>query len=77
MQNVDPLPWWEEHHSKFEDVWKLAKLYLAIPATSATSERAFSSAGNVVTLRRCRLEGNLVDYTGLLRENKSIIKESM
>ena len=38
----------------------LARRYLCIPATSAPSERTFSTAGNVVTQKRTRLSPDLV-----------------
>jgi hypothetical protein len=71
----DPLKeWWEEHHTAYPELWKLAEKYLAIPATSAPSERAFSSAGIVLSIRRCRLKPNLVSDSVLLRENRHIVK---
>ena len=36
--------WWKFHHTKFPSVWLLTQYYIAIPATSASSERAFSAA---------------------------------
>jgi len=40
----DVLKWWEEHNTEFPLMWNLAEVYLAIPATSAASECAFSIA---------------------------------
>ena len=65
----NPLDWWKDHHQQFPEVWKLAEGYLGIPATSAPSERAFSSSGNIVTLRRCRLKGNLVENCVIIQKN--------
>ncbi|KAG6838150.1 hypothetical protein C0991_001500, partial [Blastosporella zonata] len=43
-------------------VWaSLARDYLAIMASSVSSERAFSSAGLTVTKRRNRLKGDIVE----------------
>jgi len=71
----DPLEdWWKEYHIVYPEVWKLAERYLAISATSAPSERAFSSAGIVLSIRRCRLKPNLLDDSVLLRENRHIVK---
>ena len=39
---IDPLAWWKLHDSLFPRVSKLARKYLAIPASSAPSERVFS-----------------------------------
>jgi hypothetical protein len=41
-----PLSWWKLHHADNPHVWKLAQRILAIPSTSAPSERVFSSAAN-------------------------------
>jgi hypothetical protein len=43
-------------------VWaSLARDYLAIMASSVSSERAFSSAGITITKRRNRLKGDIVE----------------
>ncbi|CAM4671491.1 unnamed protein product [Leuciscus chuanchicus] len=47
----DPLMWWKTHEVNFPRISRLAKKYLCIPATSAASERLFSTGGNVVTLK--------------------------
>ena len=53
----------------FPAVWAVAERYLAIPATSAPSERAFSAAGNIISMKRCRLNADLVAEMLFLREN--------
>ena len=58
-------------------MWELTEQYLPIPANSALSEKAFSSSGNVVTMRRCRLKHTLVDDIVLLRENMHILDEML
>ena len=45
----DPLQeWWKDRASTYPTVWLLAQYYLAIPATSASSERSFSAAGRIL-----------------------------
>lgn len=51
----DPLLWWRKHRHQYPHVAILACRYLAIPATSAASERVFSSGGNIVTKKRSAL----------------------
>ncbi|KDQ50976.1 hypothetical protein JAAARDRAFT_104503, partial [Jaapia argillacea MUCL 33604] len=41
--------------------------YLAIMATSVSSERAFSSAGITITKRRNRLKGDIVEALQALK----------
>ena len=58
-----PLSWWKENCNRFPMVAALARQMLAIPATSAQSERLFSKAGQIVTDRRSSLGS---DNVGLL-----------
>ena len=47
----DPLLWWKKNESLFPILGRLARFYLALPATSAPSERILSSfASNICTL---------------------------
>ncbi|CAN0245584.1 unnamed protein product, partial [Discosporangium mesarthrocarpum] len=48
----DALVWWTKNQHGFPYLARLAVTHLAIPATSATSERVFSTAGNTVTKKR-------------------------
>ena len=38
---IDPLAWWKMHDGQFLIIAKLARKYLAIPASSAPSKRVF------------------------------------
>ncbi|KAJ8388164.1 hypothetical protein AAFF_G00136300 [Aldrovandia affinis] len=57
----NPLEWWARNEKQFPRLAKLAKSYLAIPATSTPSERAFSLAGNTFTRQRSSLHPAHVD----------------
>jgi hypothetical protein len=52
--NKDPLEWWPQH-AELGAIHSLARMFLAIPATSADDERVFSSAGFTLNQRRTRL----------------------
>ena len=65
----DPLKFWEKNQLKYEVVASLAHLYLPIPATSAPSERIWSRASRILSLRRARLKDDLVSRMMFVREN--------
>lgn len=48
----NPVTWWHDNHNRFPHLAVLARNYLCIPATQASSERLFSTAGNAVTAKR-------------------------
>jgi hypothetical protein len=48
---ADPLQWWEEHKSLFPTIHVLSQRFLSIPATSAPSERLWSLASRIITIR--------------------------
>jgi hypothetical protein len=61
MQNTEtkafncPLSWWKSSAHRFKNFERLAVKYLAIPATSAPSERIWSQAARVLTVRQNRM----------------------
>lgn len=57
-----PLQWWryKSKQGTYTILSKLARVVLCVPATSASSERIFSIAGNVVTNKRTRLDPDIV-----------------
>ena len=50
----DPLTWWKFHETSFPIISKLARKYLAIPASTAPSERVFSTAKNILQ-KKCQI----------------------
>ena len=57
IQNIEkkvcncPLSWWKSSAHRFKNLERLAAKYLAIPATSAPSERIWSRAARVLTVK--------------------------
>ena len=45
--DTDPLMWWKQHQEEFPRLARMARQYLAVPASSASPERLFSSVGLV------------------------------
>jgi hypothetical protein len=72
-RSMDPLQWWKINHMKYPTLWRLCKIYHAIPATSASSERAFSVSGNIVTQRQCQLATGTVEGMHFLHENGPVL----
>ena len=56
----DPLQWWRKHCQQLPLLSEVARKVLCIPATSASSERLFSTAGLTVTDKRSSLTGSNV-----------------
>ena len=55
----NPTKWWKNYCTQLPLLSTMARKYLCIPATSVPSERAFSTAGNVVNAKRsCLLPEN-------------------
>lgn len=67
-RTADPMQWWRSNQSKYPNVKLLARKYLAIPATQVSSERLFSTAGNVVTSKRGTLSQCHVEELTFLHE---------
>ena len=60
MHPNDPLQWWRKHSQQLPLLSEVARKVLCIPATSASSERLFSTAGLTVTDKRSSLTGSNV-----------------
>ena len=57
----EPLKWWVANEKSFPSLASHAKKYLAIPATSVSSERLFSKAGEITSRKRNRIKSKNVD----------------
>jgi hypothetical protein len=57
--NTDPLMQWKQHVQEFPRLARMVRQHLAVPATSASPARFFSSVGLV----KNGLPGNLLDTT--------------
>ena len=66
--NITILMWWKLHAVRFPYLSRLARRYLAMPATSDSVERLFSVSGQVVTAKRARLDPSTVTLLVFLHE---------
>jgi hypothetical protein len=69
----NPLTWWKVNQRKFPVLARLARKLLAIPATSAPSERIWSRAAGIVTMKRASLKPYLAQSLMYIRENLSFL----
>jgi hypothetical protein len=72
-ENLDPLEWWRINESQFPHLSKMARDYLAIPATSVPSEQCFSISKNLITNNRNRLVGKTVRMCMCLKSWNSLL----
>jgi hAT family C-terminal dimerisation region len=74
-KNENPLVWWKENAVSYPTLWRLAEAYLAVPATAAKSDRAFSIQGNLVTMMRCQSNTETSADCHFLHENAWILDD--
>ena len=61
---ASPLAWWKTNATRFPTLAYLARKFLGIPGSQIETERIFSVAGILTSLRRCRL--GLSNVNGLI-----------
>jgi hypothetical protein len=54
-EHNDPLQWWKNNQAQYKHFAAISKQYLAIQASSVSSERFFSKANRLIEERRARL----------------------
>ena len=75
LQTKDPpktcsrLEWWDSHKTEFPLLANCARHILAIPASSATSERFFSAGGLMVSSKRTNLAEDTVEDLLMIKLN--------
>uniref|UniRef100_A0AAV2K1C2 HAT C-terminal dimerisation domain-containing protein n=1 Tax=Knipowitschia caucasica TaxID=637954 RepID=A0AAV2K1C2_KNICA len=66
----DLLSWWKQHETTLPLLARLARMVFSVPASSSSSERAFSAAGRVIEERRTGLSPETVDAVLFLHDAK-------
>ena len=68
-KGANPLNWWRKHECEYPLLSKLAKRYLCIPGTSVSSERVFSTAGDIIAAQRSAFTPEHLDQILFLHKN--------
>lgn len=72
-EKFDLLLWWKKHSTQLPRLSQLARHVLSIPASSAPSERNFSTAGLTVDKLRSKINPKNVDDLLFLRSNMDMM----
>lgn len=75
--NRSPFTWWKENCKQLPMMASLAKNLLVIQASSVSSERVFSTAGDVASSKRSCLSPDSVDKLVFLNKNQHLISKSV
>lgn len=68
----DLLQWWEDKKNIFPNLYKIARYIHAIPASSASAERIFSTAGRMCS-NRPNLRSEMMDEILFLKSNYDLL----
>ena len=66
-RKFDTLAWWRKHRFEYPYLAAIARLMLAVPATSAPFQRIFSVCGLIVTRQRAGMDELAVGVLVFLR----------
>lgn len=70
----NPLLWWRERETQLPTLAKLARIYLALTASSATVERIFSRGALVMSNKRIRLHDDSLESQIIANRNQDFIE---
>lgn len=76
-ENLDPLEWWRINKTQYPQLSRMARDYLAIPATSVPSEQCFSISKNLITSNRNRLMGKTVRISMCLKSWNKLLNNNL
>lgn len=70
------LTFWEEHKAKMPELYKLAQIVLAVPATQVSVERLFSGLKFILSPLRCNLNKEILEDILIVRSNTLFINKN-
>lgn len=81
QEHFDVIQWWNSRKSQFPLLYKLSCKILGTPASSASSERVFSSARHLLSEKRTNISSNSNTFNQIMflhsnAENKFVLDES-
>ena len=65
----NPLNWWNQNCSRYPNIARVARKWLAVTATSTPSERVFSICGLVDTAKRSKMLGESIEAQVFVHNN--------
>lgn len=74
--SIHPLHWWKSQRG-YVGLRRMARDILAVPATSAASERSFSQGRIIMPFNRCQLNPNTMEALNCLRNWRREFYESL
>ncbi len=74
--DLNPLEWWKINETQYPNLAKMARDYLAIPATSVPSEQSFSISKNLITDNRNRLVGKTIRASMCLKSWWNVLDDN-
>lgn len=72
---ADPIEFWKKQQHAFPALSRVTRKYLCIPATSASSERTFSTTGLIITEKRNRLKPDIVSAMVFLHGSWDLVEK--
>ena len=72
VETKDVFSWWNENKFRYPNIFQFVKKYLILPATSVSSERVFSKAGEIILAKRNRLSRKRANELIFLNMNKNL-----
>ena len=72
-ENFDLLLWWCANRQQYPILAKVARYILAIPASSAESERVFSASSNTITQKRTQLLPSNLNGLLIIKSNIALV----
>ncbi|XP_051499886.1 E3 SUMO-protein ligase ZBED1-like isoform X2 [Apus apus] len=73
-RSSDPLCWWRSHERRFPAVARLARRFLALPATAAAPRAAFAAGPGALEQRRALLGSEHLDQILFLHQNWDVLE---